>query len=77
MRSRLSRLGVLTVVAGLGLLGCEHWRNGLRKDGGGSTEALSAAPNVDDPRTLHEPGGKLGGLSDRSREIERNLNVGQ
>lgn len=77
MKSRLSRLAALTVAGSLGLLGCEHWRNGLRKDGADSSSSRSAGSELNVPSSTHEPGGRSGALSDRGREIERNLNVGQ
>ena len=74
MKSRLSRLGVLTVAACLGLLGCEHWRNGLRKDGADSSTAKAANPEFSVPASEHGPGGKSGMLSSQARDIEKDFN---
>ncbi len=73
MKSRLSRLGALTVAGCLGLLGCEHWRNGLRKD-----EAPAEKPSGLDasvPRDEHAAGTKSGAWSSQAREIESHFNV--
>jgi hypothetical protein len=73
MKSRLSRLGVLTVAACLGLLGCEHWRNGLRKDGADSS-ADKSADEMSVPASQHRPGGRGGLLSSEARDIEKDFN---
>lgn len=72
MKSRLSRIGALTVAACLGLLGCEHWRSGLRKEADGSTTKLGD-PELAVPASQHAPGGKSGLLSKEARDIEQNL----
>jgi hypothetical protein len=74
MKSRLSRLGVLTAAACLGLLGCEHWRSGLRKDDSGP---VAQKPNDLESvlRTEHAAGTKTGAWSSQAREIESHFNV--
>jgi hypothetical protein len=66
MKIRLSRLGALTVVASLGLLGCEHWRNGLRQDG----EAGSKDADAKIFASEHSGSVKPGSLSRQAQEIE-------
>ncbi len=73
MKSRLSRLGALTVAACLGLLGCEHWRNGLRKDGADSSAATGDS-DLNIPATQHAPGGRSGMLSSQAKDIEKDFN---
>ena len=75
MKSRLSRLGVLTVAACLGLLGCEHWRNGLRKDGADSSVDKASSLDASVPRSEHATGTKSGAWSGQAREIESHFNV--
>jgi hypothetical protein len=72
MKSRLSRIGALTVAACLGLLGCEHWRNGLRKEADGATTSTSD-PDLSVPASQHAPGGRSGLLSKEAKDIEQNL----
>ena len=74
MKSRLSRIGALTVAACLGLLGCEHWRNGLRKDGGDAPAAKSGDADLSVPAAQHAPGGRSGMLSKQARDIEQDFN---
>jgi hypothetical protein len=77
MKTRLTWLGALTVVTCLGLLGCEHWRNGLRKD---SEETSTSARDMDDSvskwaKSEHAGGTKSGAWSSQAREIESHFNV--
>ena len=75
MKSRLSRLGVLTVAACLGLLGCEHWRNGLRNEGAEPSADKAASLDAAVPRSEHAAGTKTGAWSSQAREIESHFNV--
>ncbi|HEY2157493.1 MAG TPA: hypothetical protein VGH33_17835 [Isosphaeraceae bacterium] len=77
MKSRLSRLGVLTAAACLGLLGCEHWRNGLRKDGDDPSAKKMTDMDESALRAEHAAGTKTGAWSSQAREIESHFNVGQ
>ncbi len=75
MKSRLSRLGALTVAACLGLLGCEHWRNGLRNDGADSSAVKGGDADLNVPAAQHGPGGtKSGAWSSQARDIEKDFN---
>lgn len=75
MKSRLSRLGVLTVAACLGLLGCEHWRHGLRKDDAESSMGKANSLDASVDRSEHAAGTKSGAWSGQAREIESHFNV--
>jgi hypothetical protein len=75
MKTRLSRLGALTVVACLGLLGCEHWHNGLRKDGDDSSVKKMSDMDESALRAEHAAGTKTGAWSSQAREIESHFNV--
>jgi hypothetical protein len=75
MKSRLSRIGVLTVAACLGLLGCEHWRSGLRKDADGSMTKTGDS-DLAVPASQHAPGGRSGLLSQQARDIEKDFGYG-
>jgi hypothetical protein len=75
MKSRLSRLGALTVAACLGLLGCEHWRNGLRKDGAEPSAEKADGLDANIDRSAHASGSKSGAWSSQAREIESHFNV--
>ena len=80
MKQAYYRVGVLTVVAGLGLLGCENWRGqSLRKNQPDDPEVSSKITDVDAsvPKDSHSSGGKTGTWSDQAREIEGHFNVGR
>ena len=74
MKSRLSRIGALTVAACLGLLGCEHWRHGLRKEPADASADPPRDPAFTVPSTEHDSGGRSGMLSDKARAIEKDFN---
>lgn len=65
---------MLTVAGSLGLLGCEHWRNGLRGEGGPDSSAGRPADDISVPASQHRPGGRSGLLSPEARDIEKDFN---
>ena len=80
MKAAYYRVGVITVAAGLGLLGCENWRGQtLRHNASDDPTVSSKISDVDAsiPKDEHASGSKSGTWSDQAREIESHFNVGR
>ncbi len=80
MKLAYYRAGVLTVAAGLGLLGCETWRGqSLRQNQSDDPNVTTKISDVDAsiPKNAHASGARTGTWSQEAREIEGHFNVGR
>ena len=81
MKASFSRVGVLTVFVGLGLLGCEQWRGqAIRRNQGDVPATVPAAGKTNEidgsvPTSEHSASRRPGALSSEAREIEKHFNI--
>ena len=79
MKASVSRVGLLTVFVGLGLLGCEQWRGQAIRRNGADASSQAPADKANEMDSLVPPGQhssslRPGGLSSLAREIESHFN---
>jgi len=75
MKTAHSRIGVLTVIAGLGVLGCENWRSqAIRRNQDSGLKSTSNLTDVDASIPKGERAElRSGTWSPQGREIERHF----